>query len=493
MAIDWLWVPASAYAYYLLFVTPVAWIASRLLNDEDDSVVRSSSSSPSTKKAGGASSKRSASFPLNQKSPKSLLTILVLILVSVPFYLPIIYFLRADRELPKDMQSHVIARFFISAVATFMNFRVLQLIVFTPIPQRREWGILRFFVECTSLVASVDSNENSKRKEEIDEDEDDSDKKKKQKQKQAKSDKATKKPLKPLTTWGAVFNFSVLYFGSAIVKFAIALALLWVFRDTDARAHEQLPTVNDIAGAVPNLFLGLPPLSYRVVTWADFFYFFAYHAAHGIVFFSILSAFSDFGAGFNALLLGPNNKERIVGMWNYPLFATSPRDFWGRRWNLLFRVIFHQLVFVPIALYIDPLLAYLDMQTGTKKKKRVPTHLVKKTSLLSAHRASPEGRLIAATTVFFFSGVLHEWFNYIAFGEYTMENLAFFLVQAAACAIQTQMIQTYPTWKMGKFSSTAERVLYWALNSLFLLTTAPLFFAPFHRNDFFARFRSLFI
>jgi len=40
----------------------------------------------------------------------------------------------------------------------------------------------------------------------------------------------------------------------------------------------------------------------------DFFYFFGYHASHGVAFFAIVSAFSDFGAAFNALLLGPSTK-----------------------------------------------------------------------------------------------------------------------------------------------------------------------------------------
>lgn len=488
----WVWVPASLYAYYLVIVAPVAWIASRILNDEDDSVTKGGASSSSKRAA-------SSSFPLNQKSPRSLFTILLLILISVPFYLPVLYFLREDKDLPKEQQAHVIARFFVGAVASFMNFRVLQIIVFTPISKRREWSLFRFFVECTSIVASIDDDDVRRKKklDESDEDEDENTSDKKSKvaaKKEKKVDlEPAKKPLKPLTSWGAVFNFSLIYFASCAFKVAAFLTILWLFRDTDAKTHENLPTLNDISGAIPNLFLGLPPLTYRVIAWADFFYFFAYHAAHGIVFFSILSAFADFGAAFNALLLGPTPKERIVGLFNYPLLATSPRDFWGRRWNLLFRTIFHQLLFVPIALYIDPLLAYLDMQTGSKKKKRVPSHLVKKSSSLSAHRASPEGRLIAATTVFFFSGVLHEFINYVSFGEYTMENLAFFLVHAAACAIQTQMIQTYPNWKMGKFSSFAERLLYWALNTLFLLSTAPLFLAPFYRNDFFSRFRSLFI
>jgi hypothetical protein len=222
------------------------------------------------------------------------------------------------------------------------------------------------------------------------------------------------------------------------------LFILYKFHDNESSYEQDVPTSMEVVGAVPTVLFGFPqPFGHPVISHWEFLYFFIYHAAHGFAFYLLMSSFSDFGVSVDSLLVGPNDTARVVDIWNYPFLATSPRDFWGRRWNLLFRTIFHQLLFVPIAIGIDPILELLQLQTISKKKKRIPTHLVKKTALLNANRASPEGRLVAATVVFLFSGLLHEWINYIAFGERSMENVAFFLLHAAACAVQTQAIQTY--------------------------------------------------
>ena len=77
----------------------------------------------------------------------------------------------------------------------------------------------------------------------------------------------------------------------------------------------------------------------------------------------------------------------------------------SRRWNVLYRDIYHRLLF--------------------------------NRTLFGSTAAS-------AALVFIWSGALHEYFNYCAFGRASGENMAFFAVHAAACLAQVTICLIQP-------------------------------------------------
>jgi hypothetical protein len=139
----WIWVPTYLYAYYLGIVLPLWYIASRTFND-DPSVGGALSSSSSSK-----TSKTSPSWPILQVSIRSFITITLLIVLSSVFYVPLYYMQKLEGD-------HVLALFFLGAIASFMNARMIQLIAFTPISTRRSWSIVRLFCECTSIIETLE-------------------------------------------------------------------------------------------------------------------------------------------------------------------------------------------------------------------------------------------------------------------------------------------------------------------------------------------------
>lgn len=81
-------------------------------------------------------------------------------------------------------------------------------------------------------------------------------------------------------------------------------------------------------------------------------------------------------------------------VFDNPPLASSPRDFWSRRWNLAFRALAHRLVFLPLG--------------GTRRL------------------------VLAVTAVFVFSGVVHEYLVIAALGHTRGDMMIFFTLHGAA-------------------------------------------------------------
>jgi len=122
---------------------------------------------------------------------------------------------------------------------------------------------------------------------------------------------------------------------------------------------------------------------------------------------------------------------------NAPFFATSPRDFWSRRWNLIVRNFFHDFFFIPL----------------------VNSKLFSRSSAAS----------ISAILVFIFSGVTHEVFVWAVTGtwEWLGYMSGFFIIHGVACFAQAYVPQTKLPWVVSVL-----------LVHVFMLLTAPLFFLP---------------
>jgi D-alanyl-lipoteichoic acid acyltransferase DltB (MBOAT superfamily) len=128
---------------------------------------------------------------------------------------------------------------------------------------------------------------------------------------------------------------------------------------------------------------------------------------------------------------------RTAEMFNRPFLATSPGDFWSRRWNLFVARAAAQHIFFPL--------------DGRKHRVR--------------------GTLV----VFLASGVMHEYFVVAALGARDAKfgyMMAFFLLQGLAVVVHHVWLRT--TRQRGRL----WRPLAIVLHTAWFTCTTPLFFAP---------------
>ncbi|KAH3742867.1 hypothetical protein Pelo_15747 [Pelomyxa schiedti] len=113
---------------------------------------------------------------------------------------------------------------------------------------------------------------------------------------------------------------------------------------------------------------------------------------------------------------------KLARVYNSPFLSTSPREFWSRRWNMLFRNNLHRHVFLPIC--------------GLGKKEAQES--------AQSDKAKPKipkwQQFIAAMAVFAVSGILHEYLTWISFepemyARFAGNQLLFFLLQGLACFV----------------------------------------------------------
>jgi len=126
---------------------------------------------------------------------------------------------------------------------------------------------------------------------------------------------------------------------------------------------------------------------------------------------------------------------RVDEMFNAPPLAHSPRDFWSRRWNLIFRTLAHRNIFLPL---------------GGRRRP-----------------------LLGVSAVFLFSALVHEYIVVMALGTTQGHMAAFFLLHGVA------------TIAYGFLSRQREgrpfmpRPAGIALHLAFFTVTSWLFFQPF--------------
>ncbi len=122
-------------------------------------------------------------------------------------------------------------------------------------------------------------------------------------------------------------------------------------------------------------------------------------------------------------------------IFNNPLMSSSPREMWGKRWNLYFRDVAHRNIFLPLG--------------GTKRP------------------------LIAVCAVFATSALLHEYLIFVSQGFSMFGYMSlFFLLQCLATIAQT----TLTHWLAKK--SVLPNSLGIMLHQLWLLLTLPLLAEP---------------
>ena len=174
---------------------------------------------------------------------------------------------------------------------------------------------------------------------------------------------------------------------------------------------------------------------------------------------TVYFALSAMGAGSALALLA-------LGYAPQPFFrapltsATSPIDFWSRRWNLLIKGLFHRSVFTP----------------------------------MRARGAPPAMGALAAFVV---SGLFHEYaFMAASAGRALGYNLLFFVSQAAICTAEAALtaaaarrLRDTPTTRLAAHAHALAHTLADATRLRVLATTlalvpfSPLFMAPLRAGE----------
>ncbi len=122
-------------------------------------------------------------------------------------------------------------------------------------------------------------------------------------------------------------------------------------------------------------------------------------------------------------------------VFDSPLLAKSPREFWGKRWNLYFRNVCHRNVFEPLG--------------GTKRP------------------------VLAVVCVFGVSSLLHEYMIFVSAGKSCLGYMTLFF----SCHCLATIAQTLLTKKIGKKKIFPAPIAI-ALHLSWMILVIPIFMEP---------------
>ncbi|KAI7852135.1 hypothetical protein BDC45DRAFT_485835 [Circinella umbellata] len=121
---------------------------------------------------------------------------------------------------------------------------------------------------------------------------------------------------------------------------------------------------------------------------------------------------ADIGTGIQQLLLGVPS----IDLFNFPMIASTPKEFWSHRWNLYMKRLFHLLIFAP-----------------------EETRLIERKDDIEKNKSNVVNQKIRGLTVFFISGIFHEILMLSLFRESTGENLLFFTMQGLSVLLEVTL------------------------------------------------------
>ncbi|KAG2231340.1 hypothetical protein INT48_006552 [Thamnidium elegans] len=165
----------------------------------------------------------------------------------------------------------------------------------------------------------------------------------------------------------------------------------------------------------------------------------------------------DIAFGVMQIVLGKHTIESM----HEPFFSTSPRDFWGRRWNLFVSHFLHSQVFsIRISTTVD------KKKKGMIKKKQIWTQTKEFRGFMS----------------FFASGVFHEMMIMSINRKITLENFVFFLIHGLAAYLEIKFRKAY---NLKQDPTGITRILCNVCTVVFFGVTGRLFVSPYLRDSFF--------
>jgi hypothetical protein len=152
-------------------------------------------------------------------------------------------------------------------------------------------------------------------------------------------------------------------------------------------------------------------------------------------------------------------KTPFVPIMNQPYLATSVRDFWSNRWNLIVKRGFKSSIFEPTLMLLGHHRPF---------SKNVPhLHLV-----------------IAGLMTFLFSGLLHEWTLLVMLDrDSAMEQFLFVIVHGIWTVIEVAVRKLVLRWSGIDLALTIPTEVQIIYTHSFLFLTSPLFMNPYIREE----------
>ncbi|GAA5805797.1 hypothetical protein HPULCUR_011323 [Helicostylum pulchrum] len=182
----------------------------------------------------------------------------------------------------------------------------------------------------------------------------------------------------------------------------------------------------------------------------------------------------------------------MIDLFNSPIIASSPRDFWSRRWNKVVRNLLHTQIFKSTK-KPGPENKSVQKMEETSNNRRVTRRLTAANKAVaetkngihdvtvthvqpkrSSFWTTASGRGLLA---FIVSGTFHEVIIMSVCRKITLENFIFFTLQGLAVTLEVNLRQG--AWKQEPTGMTS----IWCIGAqlLFMSITGRLFVAPFLR------------
>lgn len=180
----------------------------------------------------------------------------------------------------------------------------------------------------------------------------------------------------------------------------------------------------------------------NIQTWefptTNHFKYYTFMYLVGLCLYLCFNVLLDTVGLFWEVVYGMKPKE----LFRTPFMASSPRDFWSKRWNMFFRDFFHKIFY--------------------KNYKSI--------SYLRS--------VLSALAIFAISGVLHEYVYWSIMGKLSGLNFMFFMVHGLATTLQVIIQTMFPALRRIPVAVAIP------INSVFLALTMPLFIDPYIQSGF---------
>ncbi|BFZ59476.1 hypothetical protein YB2330_000486 [Saitoella coloradoensis] len=149
----------------------------------------------------------------------------------------------------------------------------------------------------------------------------------------------------------------------------------------------------------------------------------------GIAITLMMGASMDGWFKFCQLVSGVEMKD----MFDNPWAATSPRDFWSRRWNLAIKDLFHGVIFSMV---------FGEQNEGKDEVTGKPRTYADAAKEQPKPKPAMSKTSATAMLIFLFSGLMHVYINFFAFSTLDLSNLAYFILQGFLCVGQVLLQKT---------------------------------------------------
>jgi hypothetical protein len=162
-------------------------------------------------------------------------------------------------------------------------------------------------------------------------------------------------------------------------------------------------------------------------------------------------------------------KIPYMPIMNQPYLATSIRDFWGNRWNMIVQRGLRRIVF-------DPVMSMLGVRYPLKPGTKIAFWKL----------------MLAGFATFAFSGLMHEW-TMVAIMERrtTWEQFWFFTIHGIISILETVVRKAVLQTTGIDLTKTIPYPLQVLYAQMVMITTGPLFLNPYIREKIYFKYTFL--